>query len=105
MTMKKVWKYKRCEAKKAVKNGTLLDEAKAIINAERQREYGPPHASFRRIAGLWSAYLDITVHPRDVACMMALLKIGREAHAHKRDNLVDAAGYSALAEDVAGGEA
>lgn len=36
--MKKVWKYKRCEAKKAVKNGTLLDEAKAIINADRQRD-------------------------------------------------------------------
>ena len=37
--------------------------------------------------------------------MMALLKIGREAHAHKLDNLVDAAGYIALAEDVAKGEA
>ncbi len=36
----------------APENGTLLDEAKAIINAERQSEYGPPSASFRRIAGL-----------------------------------------------------
>lgn len=37
--------------------------------------------------------------------MMALLKIGREAHAHKRDNLFDAAGHIALAEDVANEEA
>ena len=35
------------------------------------------------------------------AVLMALLKLGREAHSHKPDNLIDAAGYIGLAADMA----
>lgn len=81
-------------------NGEVLLGAHALVNAERQNDYGPPAASFARIATLWSAYLGNTVTGKDVAVCMALLKLSREAHSHKRDNLLDAAGYIGLAADM-----
>jgi hypothetical protein len=81
-------------------NGAILIEAHALVNAERQDDYGPPGESFARIAALWSAYLGHNVTGKDVALCMALLKFSREAHSHKRDNLIDAAGYIGLAADM-----
>jgi hypothetical protein len=81
-------------------NGGILLEAHALINAARQEEYGPPAESFRRVAAMWSAYLGRPVTGRDVAVCLALLKFSREAHQHKRDNLLDAAGYVGLAADM-----
>lgn len=88
--------------------GSILKEAYNIINGERQDQYGNPEDSFGTIAKLWSVYMDSTitgrkhldvpsVQPKDVALLMTLLKIARETHTHKRDNLVDAAGYISLA--------
>jgi hypothetical protein len=67
--------------------------------------YGPPSASFTRIAALWSAYLGHAITSKDVAVCMALLKFSREAHSHRRDNLLDAAGYVGLAADMTSREA
>lgn len=83
-----------------MKNGNILLEAHALINADRQGDYGPPAASFARTAALWSAYLGRTVTGKDVAVCMALLKFSREANRHKADNLIDAAGYIGLAADM-----
>jgi hypothetical protein len=85
-------------------NGAILLEAHALINAERQGDYGPPAASFARIAALWSAYLGHTITGKDVAVCMALLKFSREAHNHRRDNLLDAAGYIGIAADMGAGQ-
>ena len=82
-------------------NAVILRDALSLVNADRQDDYGTPAASFQRIAALWSAYLCHPVSCRDVACCMALLKLAREAHGHKRDNLLDAAGYIGLAADMA----
>lgn len=82
-------------------NGQILATAQALINETRQDEYGPPKTSFTRIAGLWGAYLGKPITAHDVAVLMALLKLGREAHSHKPDNLIDAAGYIGLAADMA----
>lgn len=82
-------------------NGGVLLEAYGLINGERQKEYGTPEDSFSRIADMWSAYLGVEIRADDVACMMALLKLAREAHSHKRDNLIDAAGHIGLAGDIA----
>jgi hypothetical protein len=81
-------------------NGKLLIDAHKLINADRQDDYGSPAESFSRTAALWSVYLNRTVSGRDVALLMALLKLSREAHNHKHDNLVDAAGYIGLAADM-----
>lgn len=89
---------------------TVLEEAERITGGDRQDQYGNPKTDFECIAAMWSAYLDKKflsavesrsdgdITARDVANMMVLLKIAREAHAPKRDNLVDACGYMRCAE-------
>jgi hypothetical protein len=45
---------------------------------------------------MWAAILDLPeVTPAQVALCMVALKISRECHQPKRDNLVDGAGYFA----------
>lgn len=86
-----------------MKNGKILLDAHALINAERADDYGSPAESFAQIAALWSAYLEHTVTGKDVAMCMALLKFSRESYSHKQDNLLDAAGYIGLAADMEAG--
>ena len=83
--------------------GKILDEVRDVINGERQDQYGNPEDAFQLIASYWSIYLQLTepLTAADVAQMMCLLKVAREKHQHKRDNLVDAIGYLALAADMA----
>lgn len=85
-------------------NGAILLEAHALINAECQGDYGTPVESFARIATLWSAYLGHLLTGKDVAICMTLLKVAREANNHKRDNLLDAAGYIGIAADMETGQ-
>lgn len=80
--------------------GGILLKALELINKDRRVEYGPAEKSFNDIADLWSIYLDVDISSKDVAIMMTLFKIAREKAAHKEDNLVDAVGYLALANDV-----
>ena len=69
------------------------------------KHHGDTEASFSMIAELWTTYIKHIaiirgfngVDPDQVAQMMVLLKIGRSAYGHGKDNYVDAAGYSALA--------
>lgn len=84
---------------------SILNTANDIINGDRKEEYGDAFDSFDRIAGLWSSYLDHHITPVDVAQMMILMKVSRGANVAKfnkihEDNLVDIAGYSALAYQV-----
>ena len=65
---------------------TILDEAKELIYGARQQSYGHPWLDFSRIAKIWEAIFGHPVTPEQV-------KISREVNAHKRDNLVDGAGY------------
>lgn len=95
-----------------MERGSLGYKALDVINGERQDQYGDPEDSFGKIAEYWSTYIQSMVPPKftgedviylgakDVAMMMALLKIAREANQHKEDNIVDAIGYLALAGDM-----
>ena len=82
----------------------ILQEAEDIVGGERLKTYGPPRESFERIAALWSAYVNTPITPVDVAHLMILLKVSRNKK-HKRDNLVDIAGYALLADMLASKEA
>lgn len=72
-----------------------LLEALRIVHADRGADYGAPEQDFRRTGRMWGAILNLeeAVSPREVALCMAALKLSREAHQHKRDSLVDVAGY------------
>lgn len=83
----------------------LLDEAKKTITAGRQDQYGDAEDSFSTIGQFWTTFLRAR-HPRleiphikgsDVALMLDLMKTARQAVTNKHDNLVDKAGYTALA--------
>lgn len=94
----------------------ILDKAAECVCGQRERDYGTPENNFETIGLLWSTYLcaahpDYTVKfplngikPKDVAAMMALLKIARIAAGNTEDSFVDLAGYAACAGEIAGGD-
>ena len=79
---------------------SLLEEAYQLVTGDRQKDYDHPARNFDRIARLWSVALDKDITPEDVATCMVLVKIARQVHAPKRDNIVDAIGYLLTLEAV-----
>lgn len=81
---------------------TVLEEANRIIYGDREQTYGHPAKNFEATASLWNGYFAAKfglpswhgINAVDVAHMMILLKMAREVHMHKRDNIVDMAGYA-----------
>jgi len=78
----------------------ILDEVMATICGPRIETYGPPQESFNHIAEFWEAYLKCRqpgpLQARDVANMMQLMKISRNAVRRTRDNTVDSIGYAVI---------
>ena len=72
---------------------TLATDAIRLVTGDRQAAYAHPKVNFQRIADLWSPILGITVTPEQVALCSVQIKIAREIHAHKADNIIDAIGY------------
>lgn len=81
-------------------NIEVANEAIDLVTGDRAQDYGSVTESFRRIASMWSAYLGITVTPRQVASMMILLKVSRDANSSKHDNPVDIIGYSIIMDNL-----
>lgn len=79
---------------------SVLKEADDIINGERQSQYGHASESYRRIAVAWGAIINHPVTAKQALLCMAALKMIREDYSHKRDNIVDAAGYIGLVEHL-----
>ena len=75
-------------------NKNILIEADEVTGGNRQECYGSPEDNFQRIADYWSTYLGSEIKAVDVPRMMILLKVARQTHNSKRDNLVDIAGYA-----------
>ena len=90
----------------------ILNAAETCVCGHREDDYGAPEDSFGLIAELWTSYLkrvcvspgaDVNVSARDVAMLMALLKIARVAGGRgTADCFVDLAGYAACGGEVAG---
>ena len=79
----------------------ILKEASRIISTDRANDYGPADESFKRIARLWTSYLDVAVSPMDVANMYILSKVQRTLTSPaKEDTWTDIAGYAALAGEM-----
>lgn len=96
------WQTKNPEAEKlqsfTVKRDNILQEADRITSGDRRKEYGSVKQSFGTIARLWSTVLGFQVTPMQVALCMIQLKVARQMNGHKRDSLVDIAGYARTAE-------
>jgi hypothetical protein len=73
---------------------SILLEAEALTNGERQRDYGHPLDDYRKTAALWSVVLGMDVTPQQAVMCMMMVKVSREMHLPARDNRVDMAGYT-----------
>ena len=88
----------------------ILKTAQKCVCGDREQDYGSPENNFDTIARMWNAYMralpkDHNGFPwvlgKDVAAMLALLKIARIATGNgKDDNWVDLAGYAACGGEI-----
>ena len=87
----------------------ILTRAMTCVSGDREADYGSPEQNFKTIALFWSVYLQRLgrgyLEDKDVAAMLALLKIARIASGHaKADNWVDLAGYAACGGEIESAE-
>jgi hypothetical protein len=82
-----------------------LAKAISLIDGDRDASHGDRKENFAMIAALWSTYLGTEVKPHQVCWCMVLVKAARESNGtHSLDNAIDAAGYAALAGELAGND-
>jgi hypothetical protein len=87
-----------------MKRGEVLKEAEKLMYGDRQDDYGAPYENHRRIAVLWSSYLETEITPMQVAICMALVKIARlqeNLEYSKDDTFVDLVAYASIAAELA----
>lgn len=89
----------------------ILDTAKALVNGDRNNQYGPPTDDFAKTAAMWNVYIKSVFQardellPHDIAAMMAMLKLSRIAWSPDNiDNWTDLAGYAACGWDCVNAE-
>ena len=99
------------DAKRKLTRADILHAAEKCVCGQREQDYGTPEDNFKAIAELWEAYLNkactrgvnVRVEAKDVAAMMALLKIARiAAGGGKADSWIDLAGYAACGAECEG---
>lgn len=83
-----------------------LDQASALINGDRDQEYGNPTENFNRFRTMINAYLGNRIEGElsvmDVAALLSMLKLSRLAHdPGSIDSWRDLIGYSALGFEMA----
>ena len=85
-----------------MKRTEILNTANHCVTQDRAATYGSVERNFGLIAAYWSAHLDMVVTAKDVATMMALMKLARsKMNPLHGDNYVDACGYIALGGELA----
>ena len=99
------------DVKRKLTRADILHAAEKCVCGQRETDYGTPEDHFKAIAELWEAYLNkactrgvnVRVEAKDVAVMMALLKIARiAAGGRKADSWIDLAGYAACGAECEG---
>lgn len=84
----------------------ILQEADRLVSGDRQDSYKHPTHDYECTSVMWAAMIkkrygvDVPLTPDFCTLMMAAMKISREVGKHKRDNLVDLAGYARCTEMI-----
>lgn len=73
---------------------TILEEAQRLTHVDRQADYGHPEDDFTKVVGAVNAVFGTSLEATDWPLIMVIAKIAREHNKHKRDNVVDMAGYA-----------
>ena len=76
-----------------IETESILSEAERIVNGDRQADYSDPVENFKHISAIASSISKEELSPTTCAIVMIAVKLARESYKHKRDNLVDLAGY------------
>lgn len=74
----------------------ILNAADNIVNnrsEEKDRQYGSFPDSMERMKDIFNAMTGLDLKVEHMYQAMIALKLSREAHAHKEDNLLDAVAY------------
>jgi len=74
----------------------ILEKANDIVNKrslEKERQYGPFSVCNEKAAKIASVLSNKEITVDDIYFFQIALKLARESHAHKEDNLLDAAAY------------
>ena len=75
---------------------TILEKAHEIVNnrsEDKERRYGNFEECMTRVSKLASIISDKEITVDDTFVIMMALKLSRESHYHKEDNLIDLLGY------------
>ena len=75
-------------------NKSILAEAAEIRAGVRATDYGDAVASFNKVATIATEMCGFRVTPSDCCKVLMAVKMVRQSYKHKRDNLVDLAGYT-----------
>jgi len=81
------------ESPHATELANPADIAKSLVYGDRHESYGHPLDDFSKTAKMWSAILGVDVTAEQVAMCMVAVKLSRQVHRQKFDNLVDSTGY------------
>jgi hypothetical protein len=87
------------------KEPSVLLDAYNVVHETRDPEYGPASEDFEALGIIWATLLNRwlrtqeeatipNIPPRVVGNLMIALKINRDVHFPKRDNMIDVAGYA-----------
>lgn len=71
----------------------LAAYAARLVDDERATDYGHPLDNLDRAARIWQVILGCPVTAEQVALCMVGVKIARQVHREKPDNIADAIGY------------
>lgn len=85
------------------KAAEVCEQAARLVSGDRAKAHGDMIETHSNIAQLWNVYLKgQPISAKDVAVMMALLKIARTMNGdHNPDDYVDLAGYAGCAGEIA----
>lgn len=87
---------------------SILEDALKVTGQDRPKDYVHPRDDFGCTAAIWQAMIkvrygaELPLTADFVGLMMAAMKISREAGRHKRDNLIDIAGYAECVDKTLG---
>jgi hypothetical protein len=75
---------------------SILAEAEALVNGDRQKAYGSPVQNMADIAKLASTMIGKELTGADMAMVLLCVKLGRIKYQYKRDSMVDLCGYAEI---------
>lgn len=79
---------------------SALGEAENLIYSERAKQYGDFGNNMKIVSGLFQYLTGNQLTEEECCQFLICLKLARESTKHKRDNLIDIAGYVGLWDDL-----